>query len=96
MVRTKARNVYTSIQENAIQVPFIFHTKSVKTEEKALLDSGATHNLINKWIAKRLGIALQKMKNPQRIQNADFFENKNGNITHYANLEIFKGKQNEI
>jgi hypothetical protein len=65
MVGTKARNVYTSVQENAIQVPFTFHTKSVKTEEKALLDSRATHNLIDKRMAKRLGLALQKIKNPQ-------------------------------
>jgi hypothetical protein len=64
MVRTKARNVYTSIQENAIQVPFTFHTKSVKTKKKALLNSGATYNLINKRMAKKLGIALQKMKIP--------------------------------
>jgi hypothetical protein len=47
-------------------------------------------------MAKRLGVALQKIKNPQRIQNVDFSENKNGHITHYANLEITRGKQSEV
>jgi predicted aspartyl protease len=96
MVETKARNVYTSIQENAIQVLFTFCTKSVKTKEKALLNSGATYNLINKRMAKRLGITLQEMKKPQRIQNADFSENKNGSITYYTNLEISKERKSEI
>jgi gag-polyprotein putative aspartyl protease len=68
----------------------------VKTKEKALFDSGATHNLINKRMAKRLRIALQKLKNPQRIQNADFSENKNGSITHYINLEISRERKSEI
>jgi hypothetical protein len=47
-------------------------------------------------MARRLGVTLQKMKNPQRIQNTDFSENKNGNITHYTNLEIFRERRSEI
>jgi hypothetical protein len=68
----------------------------VKTKEKALFDSRATHNLIDKRMAKRLGIALQRMKNPQRIQDADFSKNKNGSITHYTNLEVSRGRKSDI
>ena len=35
-------------RKNAIHVPFLLHTSSKTAEEKALLDSGATHNFINK------------------------------------------------
>jgi hypothetical protein len=43
-------------------------------------------------MAKRLGVILQKIKNHQKIQNANFSKNKNRNIIHYANLEISRGK----
>jgi hypothetical protein len=47
-------------------------------------------------MARRLGLALQKMKNPQKIQNVDFSENRSGTIIHYANLEISRGRRSEI
>ena len=35
-------------RKNAIHVPFFLQTRAKMAEEKALLDSGATHNFIDK------------------------------------------------
>ena len=43
------------LKKNAIHVPFSLTTRSKTADnEEALLDSGATHNFIDKQMAKRL------------------------------------------
>jgi hypothetical protein len=55
-------------KQNTIHVPFVFKSSAKMAEEKALLDSRATHNFMNKKMAKRLGIGTRKLKTPQLIK----------------------------
>jgi hypothetical protein len=50
--------------EDSMNVPFLLHSKKGKTEEKALLDSGATENCMDITTAKRLGLGMQKLSKP--------------------------------
>ena len=43
-------------QLTSMNVPFAFSTAHAKAEEKALLDSGATENFIDKETWKRMGV----------------------------------------
>jgi predicted aspartyl protease len=83
-------------KQNTIHVPFVFKSSAKMAEEKALLDSRATHNFMNKKMAKRLGIGTRKLKTPQLIKNVDGTENQEGTLTHYTNLELTSNNQTDI
>jgi len=55
--------------------------KGIKTKEKVLLDSSATHNFINYQMAKRLGVTTLNLRTPRKIKNMDLTENHGGDIT---------------
>ena len=57
---------------------FEFSTVQQVAEEQALLDSGASENLIDKETWKSLGIGSFKLPKPITIYNVDGTENKQG------------------
>jgi hypothetical protein len=58
------------------------------TNEKALLDSGATENFLDEQVWKTLNIRCFKLKRPLTVHNMDGTENCQGKITHCCWLKI--------
>ena len=57
-------------------------------EKYALLNSRATHNFIDKRMAKKLGIGTRPLTKPRSIINVDGTRNQEGTLTKYANLSV--------
>jgi hypothetical protein len=77
-------------KKNAIHVPFSLTTQSKTAEtEEALLDSGITHNFIDKRMARRLKLGSKVLENPQTIRNADGTVNLSGSLTRFTDLEVY-------
>ena len=57
----------------------------------ALLDSGATENFIDKRTVKTLGLGTRLLSHPLNIHNVDGTLNREGRITHYADLWVRRG-----
>ena len=83
----RACNV-SSGQSVPIYANFTFETAKQKTEEKGLLDSGATYNFINVRTVLRLGVGTRRLKEARTVTNVDRTENQLGQITRYANLQL--------
>ena len=62
-----------------------------KTYTEALLDSGATHNFIDRNTVKTLGLGTRELPKPIRVNNVDGTENRSGSITEYCNLWLKQG-----
>src|SRR5882757_6009938 len=82
----RAYNVSSSTNRS-IYAHFPFETAKHMTEEKGLLDSGATHNFIDVRTAIRLGLGTRKLKTPRTVTNVDGTTNQAGTILKYSNLE---------
>ena len=65
------------------------------TEEHALLDSGASENLINEETWKTLGTRTFTLLKPITIYNIDGTENIQGKVTQYCWLKIRKGNEEQ-
>ena len=79
--------VYFS-NKNAIPMPFEFYTNDHMAEGVALIDSGATHNFMDRRMVKRLQIGTKPLAIPQSIRNVDRTSNKDGTLTRYTDLWI--------
>jgi hypothetical protein len=62
-------------------------------EEQALLDSGASENLIDEETWKTLGIGAFVLPKPITIYNVDGMDNKQGKITKYCWLKVKRENQ---
>src|SRR5882757_2858564 len=82
----RAYNVSSSTN-SSIYAHFPFETAKHTTDEKGLLDSGATHNFIDVRTAIRLGLGTRKLKVPRTVTNVDGTANRAGTISRYSNLE---------
>src|SRR6202158_968983 len=80
-----------STNENSITVNVQTHMWHKTANIEALLDSGATHNFINRRTVENLGLGIRKLPQPQVLRNADSTENKEGSITNFCNLWIKQG-----
>ena len=65
----------------------------VRKVKNALIDSGATDNLLTPTLAQRLGLKTQKLRIPKPILTADGSLHKQGKITNYVNLNLHLGNQ---
>jgi hypothetical protein len=92
MVSMRAYNV-TSGENQTIYVNFPLQTAKHTTDEKGLLDSGATHNFIDIRTVIRLGIGTKRLKKPRMVTNVDGTTNRAGQINYYTNLQFdYNGK----
>ena len=79
--------------KNALYAYFTFEPNTIKADKRALLDSGATHNFLDKQMVNRLKIRTKELKTPRTVRNIDGTDNKEGMLTQYTNLEItFNGQ----
>jgi len=83
-------------RRNAIYVPFFLQTRAKTAEERALLDSGATHNFMDKRMAKRLGLGTKALKKPRTVVNVDGTSNQGGTLTRYTDLKISFERTTEV
>jgi predicted aspartyl protease len=69
-------------RKDSINVPFsVITNKKTAEQEEALLDSGATHNFMDKRMAKRLGIGTKDLGASRAIRNVDGTPNVGGELT---------------
>jgi hypothetical protein len=80
-------NMYSN-KKDSMTIPISVHMWHKKTETKVLLDSGATHNFIDKRAVNSLGLGTRSLPHPLQVNNVDGSLNQEGNITQYCNLWI--------
>ena len=68
--------------------PILVHKRDSKTEEKALIDSGATENFLDYRTVKRLDLGTQRLESPRPIINADGTPNGKGTLTRCTELLV--------
>jgi hypothetical protein len=92
----RAYNV-SSGEKQTIYANFPLQTAKHTTDEKGLLDSGATHNFIDIRTIIRLGIGTKRLKNLRTVTNVDGTTNQAGQINQYANLQFnYEGKTKDL
>ena len=67
------------------------NTSNKKAETSALLDSGATENFITTHYANWLRLPIKQLPRARKVCNVDGTTNKQGDITHFTNLEVQTG-----
>ena len=67
-----------------------------EANEKALLDSGATENLIHPRMVKKYDLSTQKLPKAQQLLNVDETINKLGSVTEIIVLTIWSGSYNRL
>jgi hypothetical protein len=82
-----------STKTDSMTIPVQVHMWHKKTEVETLLDSGATHNFINKRAIKTLGMGTRNLPQSHIVTNVDGSENRAGTIRQYANLWVKRGTQ---
>ena len=80
----------------SMNVPFNFTTAHAKAEEKALLDSGATENFIDKQTWERMGVGKRPLVKPIKVYNVDGTENRQGEMTHFCRLRIIYNGEEDL
>ena len=80
--------------DNAVIAPVLMHMHDTKTEERALIDSGAMENFLDYQTVKRLDLGTQKLESPRPIINADGTLNGKGTLTRCTELLVsYNGKE---
>ena len=65
-------------------------------EGVALIDSGATHNFMDRRMVKWLQVGTKELAIPWSIRNVDGTNNKDGTLTKYTDLQVTVNKQIQI
>src|SRR6266576_4189747 len=87
--------VYFS-NKNTIHMPFELYTNNRMAEGVALIDSGATHNFMDRRMVKRLQMGTKPLAIPRSIRNVDGTNNKDGTLTRYTDLRVTVNKQTQV
>ena len=69
------------------------NTSNKRAETAALLDSGATENFINTHYANWLRLPIKQLPRARKVCNVDGTSNKQGDITHFTDLEVQTGSK---
>src|SRR5579864_2676561 len=85
--------MYIRKTETGIHVPFMFFPAC--KVEKALLDSGASHNFLDPKTVERLKIKLTKLPKAVKVLNVDGTDNTAGVVDSYARLTVRLGNRTE-
>jgi hypothetical protein len=85
-------NMYSK-KKDSMTIHLSVHMWHKKTESIALLDSGATHNFINKHAVTSLGLGTCTLSQPLQVNNVDGTVNREGSIMQYCNLWIQQGEK---
>ena len=91
VARTATVATMYSSKPDSMTVKVCIYMWHQKTYTEALLDSGATHNFIDKWAAKKLGLETRNLPHLLWVNNVDSTENQVGSITEYCNLWLQQG-----
>ena len=75
-------------KKNTLEIPFDFQTYMAKAEEKALMDSRATENFIDKGMVKQLKLGTRPLSPAQPVFNMDRTHNKAGTISKTIHLYV--------
>ena len=67
------------------------NTSNKRAETSALLDSGATENFITTHYANWLRLPIKQLPRARKVCNVDGTTNKQGDITHFTDLEVQTG-----
>jgi hypothetical protein len=81
----------------SMRIPVSIRASYNMADIKALVDSGATDNLIHPKFIKRMGLGQRELDKPKNIYNIDDTTNRSGQITHYLSLAVTTaGKTQEM
>ena len=69
------------------------NTSNKRAETAALLDSGATENFITTHYANWLRLPIKQLPRARKVCNVDGTSNKQGDITHFTDLEVQTGSK---
>src|SRR6267142_1513999 len=94
-LRTTTVKTTYARRAKAFHIDFKLLTIQQVTERQALLDSGASENLINKETWKTLETGAFTLTKPIAVHNLDGTENKQGKITQYCWLRIKRGDEEQ-
>jgi predicted aspartyl protease len=78
-------------KNRSIKAKVTLHIDGKQADTEALLDSGATENLINPRMVKKYRFPIQLLKRKRRLFNVDGTLNKQGEITSIAMITIRSG-----
>jgi hypothetical protein len=78
-------------KKNMLEIPFDFQTYMAKVEEKALVDSRAMENFIDKGTVKRLWLGTKPLSPARPVFNVDRTHNKAGTISKTIHLYVMLG-----
>ena len=67
------------------------NTSNKRAETAALLDSGATENFITTHYANWLRLPIKQLLRARKVCNVNGTSNKQGDITHFTDLEVQTG-----
>ena len=67
------------------------NTSNKRAETAALLDSEATENFITTHYANWLRLPIKQLPRARKVCNVDGTPNRQGNITHFTDLEVQTG-----
>ncbi len=82
-----------SICDSAMTIKVIVRLYYKEACTNVLLDSGATDNLIDRNLIKKLGLGTTPVKPPRLVRNVDGSLNKDGTITEMCQLWIKRGEK---
>ena len=75
-------------KQNSVHAQVTFHSRTLHSEVKALIDSGATESFISPALVHHFSIPIRPIPKPRTIRNVDGTENKSGKVKFAADLNI--------
>ena len=84
--------MYISARKS-MTIRFYIHSITKRAKSVALLDSGATENLMNLSNAKWLRLPIKQLARTRKLFNEDGTENKSSELKYYTDLNVKTGSQ---